>query len=441
MSKSSYFVRDVAVTIVDRITQSDKDLAVDWLDEQFHRHSIAWKDRGLITEIVYGALRRLITLDWMLGQYTFHRVKDHLLKNILRVGLYQIYYLQKVPAYAVVDDMVEITKFRMGQEKARFVNAVLRRAAAKDLPTEEKGFASHPKVLGSPDGKNPLKALSLAASMPLWILERWAKTYAPDQIRQICEAANAAPAVYVRANRSKADGVALRKALEEEGVRVETTERPDVFRVKAPKSLEQLAAFREGFFFVQDPMTLRIVDFMKIGATDKILDYCAAPGGKSFYLEQKTGDGERIIAVEKNPQRFKLAVDNARRLGSKVRWMRPEALKVERTAGFDKILLDVPCSNQGVMGRRVEARWRLSADQIENQCRTQREILDEVLRWAGPAAEIYYATCSIDTAENEQVVERFTSDHAGWICEEKLLMLPQAGKQDGGFVARLIRKE
>ncbi len=421
--------RRVALTIVDVVMQSDKELASDWLDQNFKRFSISPRDRTFITELVYGTLRRIITLDWILSRYTFHRVKDHLLKSILRLGIYQIYFLDKVPQYAVVNEMVEITKEHMGEAKARFVNAVLRRAAARDVKVTEE-IQGHAPVF-------PLRGLSVAHSMPMWFLERWAKTYNREELRQICVASNATPEIFARVNRIKSTCAELKVFFEQEGVRVAATPDDNVFSIRPPKSIESLESFRKGLFYVQDPTTMRIVDFMKPDPADRILDMCAAPGGKSFYMEEKTGRGENILALEKNPLRLKLGIENAQRLGSKVAWMSASDFQCEASGKFDKILLDVPCSNQGVLARRVEARWRLTPDRVEKLRRLQLELLGQALSCVNAAGAIYYSTCSIDQAENEGLVGEFVKRHEGWKCESALRILPAAGEHDGGFVAKL----
>ena len=423
--------RQVALTIVDLVMQSDNEMAVDWLDQHFKRLSIPWRDRALITELVYGTIRRILTLDWMLARYTFHRVKDHLLKNILRLGVYQIYFLDRVPVYAIVNEMVQIAKYSMGEPKARFVNAVLRRAAAKDIPLTETGLKAMSDM-------SPLRILSVAHAMPLWLLERWRSVYSQEEIRQMCLASNATPTIFIRANTNKIRVDELKTILEQEGAQATLAQDPRMLKLRPPKSIESLDSFRKGFFFVQDPMTLRIVDFMQVDPSETILDMCAAPGGKSFAIEGETGRGENIVALEKNPSRLQLARENAQRLGSKVRWMEFDRFQVEDQVKFDKILLDAPCSNQGVFARRVEARWRLSPERIEKLTRLQHELLEDAKSRLKLGGAIYYSTCSIDAVEDEGVVQSFLKSHKSWVCEKSLKILPEAGKNDGGFVARLV---
>lgn len=424
--------RQVALTVIDMVSQSDKDMAGDWLDGHFRRFSIPWRDRSLITEMVYGTIRRTITLDWLMSHYTFHRVKDHLLKNILRLGLYQIYFLDKVPSYAVVNEMVQITKDRMGEPKARFANAVLRRACARDIALDEKSIAKRP-------GMEALHALSIAYGMPQWLLERWQKVYTPEEVRQICAASNGTPQIFLRVNRRKTDGPDLKALLEKEGAQAEITGNQGILKIKPAKSIESLESFRNGLFFIQDPTTLRIVDFMQPSPTDVILDMCAAPGGKAFYLEERVGKGANITALEREPARLRLAMDNAQRLGSEVRWVGADALQYQTPGKFDKILVDAPCSNQGVLARRVEARLRLAPEKIERLRRIQKELLEKALELAGTNGEVYYSTCSIDYAENEGLIKEFLKNRKTWTCESKLTILPEAGNHDGGFVAKLVR--
>ncbi len=425
--------RYAALTIVDMVLQSDKEQATDWLDQHFKRNSVAWRDRAFITELVYGTLRRMLTLDWILSHYTFHRVKDHWLKNILRLGVYQIYFLDKVPNYAVVNEMVQIAKDKLGDAKGRFVNAVLRRATTNELPLDEKGIAKK-------EGCDALRAISIAHAMPQWILERWKKTYSVEEIRQICVAANATPALFIRVNTRKTNAADLQKLLREEGAEVENAINPTLLKMRPPKSIESLATFRDGLFYVQDPTTLRVVDFMHPKPGEKILDFCAAPGGKTFYLEEKTGDAANIVAAEKNPTRLRIAMDNARRLGSQVLWIPAETPRVEVHGKFDKILVDAPCSNQGVLGRRVEARWRLAPEKIEKLSMLQKEILEQALGFVDDQGAIFYSTCSIDQEENQGVVKDFLKKHRKWVCAGELSILPQAGEHDGGFVAKLVKK-
>jgi 16S rRNA (cytosine967-C5)-methyltransferase len=393
-------------------------------------------DRALCQELVYGIVRRQATLDWLIARKTESRQQKPALQNLLRLGLYQIFWLDRIPPHAAVHETVELAKREGFGPKAGFINAVLRgylreADATKQLLAGLK--ASHPAV---------------GFSHPQWLVEKWQKHFGEDRTRQLLEWNNAPPKTFARVNTLKTDAGKLIEKWREENVEYDFVRRdflggPDlealIFELKSHPPLASLESFRDGWFYVQDPGTLLAPLELSPRPRETILDLCAAPGGKTTLIAQLMKNEGKIIAGDISEERLKLIQENCLRLGVTCVSTVPlnHQLSTINQSKFDGILIDAPCSNTGVLRRRVDLRWRITTEEISRLQQTQLDLLKTAAPCLKPAGVLVYSTCSLEPEENSTVVQAFLQEHKDFKLERERELLPFTDNVDGAFVACL----
>lgn len=386
--------------------------------------AIAEKDRPLVTTLVYGTIRHRLTLDTIARAFSVSGkpVRPAALAEVVRLGVYQLVFLDRVPPHAAIHETVELAKSQSAKATG-FVNAVLRAVASNLAKSEKVGEAR--KTLVRPDGMcaifakdvfpgDPSGLLATTTSHPRWMVERWIKAYG-DRAEEICRAGNAALPLTLRATGDR-DKLAFEvggvPGLPPESVRLE----------RGSPSL--LPGFAEGRFAVQDETAMRVAPLL--AGAKRVADLCAGAGVKATHLAQL---GVRTIAVDRSPTQLTRLRQNAARLKSDVAVVRGDALRPP-VRGVDAILLDVPCSNTGVLARRPEARWRLSPEKLAEFARLQRRLLDAAM---ARAPRVLYVTCSIEREENEAVVQAAVMSKNVKVVDTRLT-LPDVSC-GGGFYA------
>jgi 16S rRNA (cytosine967-C5)-methyltransferase len=432
-------------------------------------------DRGLCQEIVYGIVRWQAALDWLIARRTGGREQKPGLQNLLRLGLYQIFWLDRIPDHAAVHETVELAKRSGFGQQAGFINAILRGSLRE--------FDETKKILADLKISQP----ALGWSHPELLVARWQKKFGADKTAQLLEWNNTPPKTFARVNtlawerrlpagefqetntpagsrRSRNTGDLLTRWREEnveyDFVRRDWLEENLVFELKSHPSLNSLASFRDGWFYVQDPGTLLAPRELGAQPGETILDLCAAPGGKTTFLAQLMNNEGKIIACDISEDRLRLLRENCARLGvhcvefcssrgdealnliSEIGNRKPEIDRSLVTSAatemkFDRILVDVPCSNTGVLRRRVDLRWRISPAEISRLQRTQLDLLKLAATKLKPGGVLVYSTCSLEPEENSEVVKKFLSAHAGFKLENERELQPFADNVDGAYVARL----
>ena len=396
--------------------------------------SLSPADRGLCQELVYGAARWERTLDWLIGRKTGGRTQKTALQILLRLGLYQLLWLDRIPDHAAVNETVELARqFGFGPQSG-FVNALLRgytrerdetRRLLDELKTNQPGVGySHPDC----------------------ICERWQKRWRLEKLRQLLEWNNTPPKTFARVNTLRSDAGKLLEqwrveAVEYDFVRREWLEENVMFELKSHPPLASLPSFQQGLFYVQDPGTLLAVNELDPQPGETILDLCAAPGGKATHIAQLMQNRGKIAAQDLNRIRVELLRENCQRLGVTCAELACSSGVVfpELTARVDRALVDVPCSNTGVMRRRVDLRWRIQPTEIERLRATQLELLNDAAAQVKAGGVLVYSTCSLEPEENNEVVKRFLADHEEFNLECERELLPFVDGVDGAYVARLRR--
>jgi 16S rRNA (cytosine967-C5)-methyltransferase len=388
-------------------------------------------DRGLCQELVYGVVRWQATLDQLIARKTTQPGQKSALQNLLRLGLYQIFWLDRIPPHAAVHETVELAKRSGFNRQAGFINAVLR--------GNLREMAEIRKILTDMKQSNP----ALGYSHPAWLVEKWQKQFGVESTQKLLEWNNTPPPTFARVNTLKTDGAKLVERWREEDVEYDFVRRPDlaenlVFELKAHLALSRLGSFRDGWFYIQDPSTLLAPALLDAKPGETVLDLCAAPGGKTTFLAQLMDDHGRIVAQDVTADRLKLIRENCERLGiTCVETVLQEALDAQPKGQFDRVLVDAPCSNTGVMRRRVDLRWRILASEVDRLAATQLKLLQQASTHLKPGGTMVYSTCSLETEENGSAVKQFLAANPEFELVAEKQLLPFVDQMDGAYVAAL----
>ena len=395
-------------------------------------------DRRLTHEIAAGVLRGRDGLDQVLGPRVtggWRHVADDM-KDILRIGAYQLRALTRVPVHAAVAATVELAKREHGQRPAGFVNAVLRRVAKDGAAPETAGAAA---TAGGGRGAvdrplDDLGRLGKEFSHPRWLVARWVERFGLDDTRRLLAHDNHRPPVQLQPARWSLDR--LREALVQRGLEIdEAAERPGLGLRGV--TVPDLPGFAEGGFVVQDAAQALALAFVAIPDGALVWDACAAPGGKSAVLASRC----HVVASDVRAERLPRLVETVRRAGPDAILVRADALAAPfRAATFDVVVLDAPCSATGNLARHPDGRWRITARRIERLAALQRALLDAVAPAVKPGGLLAYLTCSLEREENQDQVDAFLERHPAFRRErEDLRLFPPDRGTDGGYAARLVR--
>lgn len=403
----------------------------DALDAALARAPLSGADRRLCQELAYGVVRWQATLDWLIARKTPDRRQKPLLQNVLRLGLYQIFWLSRIPHHAAVDESVQMARRGGFNTQAGFVNAVLRGYVRELEPTR--------RLLDELKTTQP----HLGYSHPQWLADRWRERWGAEAAAKLMTWNNTPPKTFARVNTLKTEPGKLLEQWRAEGVEYDFVrqgwlEENLVFELKAHPALTRLPSFQQGLFYVQDPGTLLAASELAPRPGERVLDFCAAPGGKLGYMAQLMRNEGRLVAHDITPERLKLVQENSTRLGITCAETCLASLGAEH---FDRVMLDAPCSNTGVMRRRVDLRWRITAEEIQRLRLMQLELLRRVAPLLRRGGTLVYSTCSLETEENEEPVKQFLLEHAQFNLERTRELLPFRDGVDGAFVARLRRSD
>ncbi|HEX7471150.1 MAG TPA: 16S rRNA (cytosine(967)-C(5))-methyltransferase RsmB [Verrucomicrobiae bacterium] len=431
--------REIAAQILRRRRQG-AEFVEELLEQAFAQSQLLPADRGLCQELVYGVIRWQAALDWLIARKTTSgREQKPALQDLLRLGLYQIFWLDRIPAHAAVHETVELAKRGDFRAQAGFVNAILR-GYLREADATRQALAELKKTQPH-----------IGWSHPAWLVSRWQKHWGAEKTAQLLEWNNTPPMTFARVNTLKTDAEKLLVQWRDENVEYDFVHRDWfeedlVFELKSHSPLARLPSFQQGLFYVQDPSALFAVRELNPQPGETILDMCAAPGGKTTFIAQLMRNEGRIVACDVSAGRLKLVEENCARLGvTCVEQRAAGILPPEQTgtasgtlaARFDRVLIDAPCSNTGVMCRRVDLRWRIQPTEIERLRATQLGLLRRAATILKSGGALIYSTCSLEPEENSEVVKQFLSEHAHFKLEHERELLPFTDNVDGAFVARL----
>ncbi|HHT9110526.1 MAG TPA: 16S rRNA (cytosine(967)-C(5))-methyltransferase RsmB [Candidatus Brocadiaceae bacterium] len=422
------------------------------------KDDISKVDKHLLTELVNGVIRHRLSLDTIISFFSkipLNKIEPWV-RQALRLGLYQMIYLDRIPASAAVNTSVELIKKLVHRtDAARYTNAILRSVERdiynKCLPEQE--IADPQKALYRREGtwctfqrplfphpeKHPITSLAVNYNHPEWLIKRWLRRYGKEKTIEICKTGNLAPKVYLRINHAKISSQEFLELCNKNSIHARPT---DNAVVVANCAVSEIPGFSEGLFFVQDASAIKVAQFLKTEPSNTVLDMCAAPGGKTTHIAELLGETGKIYALDVSLKRLQLVKENCLRMGvSNVFPVCGDASehRVPFQCAFDRVLIDAPCSNTGVFSRRVEARWRLKEEDIYKMSALQYSILKTGATRLKPNGFLVYSTCSIEPEENQDVIKKFLGNEPQFCLDAEECYLPgKAG--DGGYMARLCRK-
>jgi 16S rRNA (cytosine967-C5)-methyltransferase len=425
------------------------------LDRHLSNAALSPADRRLATQLAYGVLRRRGMLDALLRPLISrppHQVEPWVW-DALRLGAFQLALLTHIPPHAALHETVELAAAYRRVRAKGLLNAVLRKVAslltsefvgepaADALPLDQGRYRRLARpVLPDPEG-HPLEYLAAAFAWPDWLAARWLGRFGWDECMRLgFWFAGPAP-LWLRCNPLRTTRVAFLAALAQAGIAAEAGEHPQAVRLAEPMAVRDLPGYDQGWFTVQDQSAMRVASALAPEPGSRVLDLCAAPGGKATHLAELMGNRGRLLASDVDGRRLATLTELCRRLG--VRTVETCCLDAKRSddppAGpFDAVLVDVPCSNTGVLGRRPEARWRLRPGDFQHLVPLQTRLLLQAAERVRPGGKIVYSTCSIEPEENQQVVQNLLRA-LSWLeldaDEEQLPGRPA----DGGYWSRLRR--
>lgn len=390
------------------------------------------EDRAFVMELVYGVVRGFRALDAVRERLAPRKPSPPVHATLL-VGLHQLLGLDHVEAYAAVNETVAAAKEAGGQRSADFVNAVLRRVA-RDVAATRAWLRAQP--------------LAVRASHPDLLVERWTRQFGAAATEALCAWNNSPPRVAVRVCTSRVSMDAFRARLRELDIAASPhPARPaDCLELDAGVAVTKLPGFHQGWVAVQDPSTLVAVDLVRAQAGERVLDVCAAPGGKTLAMAERMGGTGCLLALDADAKRLHRVEENAARLGHT--WIvtaavdltkEPPARDDLKPGGFDAVLLDVPCTNTGVLRRRPDARWNFGAERLAGAVAQQRRLLDAAAPYVKPGGRLVYSTCSLEAEENAGQVVAWLAAHPEFRLDEERSLVPPDSACDGAYAARLAR--
>lgn len=434
-------VREVALKTLYKI---DKDKAYSniALDEEIkeNRNKLNEKDVGFVSQIVYGVTTWKLTLDVIIQKHSKIKIKkiSPWILNILRMGIYQIIFLDKIPKSAAVDESVNLAKRYGHKSSSGFVNAILRKVEVKDY---EELF----------EIKNRVEKISKTQSMPAWIVEELQKNNSIDEVEGICKNLNLKPQLSIRVNKLKTSKNELKEKLEGKNIECKDGLLEDFLIVKNAKNIENMEEFKQGLFTVQDESAGLTAIILDPKENENVLDACSAPGGKTTYISELMKDTGKIEAWDIHEHRINLIEQNCKRLGiTNVKTEIHDATQSISGKQFDKILLDVPCLGIGVIKRKPDIKWQRKIEDIDEISKIQYEILDNCSKYLKENGILVYSTCSILKEENEDIIQKFISKNNNFEIEkipqiknvtqsknEDYLRIIPSEEQDGFFICKL----
>lgn len=415
-------------------------------DTAIRRNALEGADRALYTNIVYGTVERRITLEYLLAQLCDRPLAkiDRNVAIILRMSLYQLRYLDRVPAYAVLQEAGELTRRFAAQSAVGFVNAVLReyerRGAEIAMPSPQADFERY---------------LSVTYSYPAWFCALLVRCYGKRRAEAILKAFEKNPPLTLFPNLLKTDRAGLLRALRAEGIACdETRYSPYGVRLSRHVPIDAISPLAQGLCFVQDEASQLAALALGAAPAQTILDSCACPGGKSFALALLCGDKAKIISCDLHENKLSLVRRGAEKLGIasvEAQARDSGAFYPPFENAFDRVLCDVPCSGLGVLSKKPDIREK-KEEEIERLPAVQRRILENCARYVRPGGELVYSTCTVHPAENEEQIKVFLREHPEFSLQPFMLgqetvqgmqtLLPDryAG-MDGFFIAKLRKTE
>lgn len=403
--------------------------------EILKKSNIDERNYNFIKEITTGVIRNRTYLDYVVKINSRVKIKrvHKVILSILEMAIYQMYFLDKVPDYSIVDESVNLAKIYGNRGSISFTNGILRSISKKDAPQV--------KIEDSIDN------LSTFYSHPKFYTEYFYKNYGEEFTKKLLKANNEMPPFTIRVNTLKTSKSDLMSNLNELGFEIEETVYDNALNILNPKGIIDTKYFHEGHFYVQDLGSILVASFLNPRENSSLLDLCAAPGGKTTHLAEIMKNTGKIIACDKSQGKIKLIQENAKRLGVKnieTRVNDARILNKDFIDKFDYVLVDAPCSGTGLYRKKPDIKWNKDLEDIKSLAEIQLEILDKAKDYVKDGGELLYSTCSLSKIENEDVVNKFLENNKNFKIKklrdrEVLKLFPSTDGSDG-FSITLMEK-
>ncbi|NLK93796.1 MAG: 16S rRNA (cytosine(967)-C(5))-methyltransferase RsmB [Clostridiales bacterium] len=400
--------RKLAIQILDRILNEGSYSNIT-LSNKLKENQLLDKDKALVTELVYGTIRRLKTLDMIIASFVKDiSIMDRNTLNILRVAIYQMQFLDKVPSYAACNEAVELAK-EISEKDGKLVNGILRSYSEKDGIIEL-------------DFRNKIDEMAYEFSFEPWMIRMFIKQYGEQETLRLLHGLNIVPKVTVRVNALKSDYEEVFDELESLGYEVlEGAVCPEAICIKGGKSIEENPLFKEGKITVQDESAMVVAPLLDLEEGDVLIDVCSAPGGKTTHAAELLQNTGEILAFDLHKNKLELIKENANRLGItniKLGEMDATKLNTDLISKANKILVDIPCSGLGIIRKKPEIKWTKTRKDLKELVNIQRMIMDNSWEYLQKGGIMVYSTCTLNKEENQENIEWFLEKHKNATIEK-----------------------
>lgn len=401
------------------------------LNKELEKSDLNNLDKGLASELVYGVMTWKLTLDEIIARYSTIKLKkiSPWIINILRIGIYQIAFLDKIPESAAVNESVKLAKKYGHEASAKFVNAILRKIEKNEMDKLVDYIATKPKMDN--------EIISILTSHPIWLVDELLKEYDKKFVMGLLNANNITPDITIRVNTLRTTRDELKKLLELKNVDCKLGKLPDSILAK------KMNSFEGQLYVVQDEAAQLACLKLEPKEGECVLDACAAPGGKTTYLAQLMNNNGKIDAWDVHESRVKLIKEASDKLGLTIineRTRDASLYYTELLEKYDKILLDVPCTGIGVIRKKPDIKWTRKLEDIEEIVSVQYRILDNCSRYLKSGGTMVYSTCTVLGRENGMQIKTFLEEHKDFELLEEINLYPHIDETDGFYIAKLRRK-
>ncbi|MBQ9267041.1 MAG: 16S rRNA (cytosine(967)-C(5))-methyltransferase RsmB [Clostridia bacterium] len=401
------------------------------LDKELNKSDLSREDKALASQIFYGVLTWKLTIDEIIKQYSNIRLKkiSPWILNILRIAIYQIVWLDKIPVSAAVNESVNLAKKYGHPASVSFTNAILRKVSKDEL---DKLFTYLQKKILTED-----EIIAITTSHPQWLVAELLKEYDIKFVTELLDANNQIPETTLRVNTLKTTVDEVKKLLDLKRIDCKKGNLPDSIIAK------KINEFDTPLYVVQDEAAQLACIMLAPKEGELVLDACSAPGGKTTYLAQLMNNKGEIDAWDIHEHRVKLVEETAKRLGVEIISVKVNDATIYDTYCFekyDKILLDVPCSGIGVIRKKPEIKWTRKEEDIPELVKIQAQILDNGARYLKRGGTLIYSTCTVLKQENEEQIQKFLSNHKDFELVEEKKLYPHIDNTDGFYIAKLARR-
>ncbi len=427
--------RELVLDILMEVNENDKYSHL-VLREVLNKYQYLEKtERAFLTRLTEGTLEHMLEMDFIINSFSKVKVKKMkpLIRNLLRMSVYQLKYMDSIPDAAVCNEAVKLAKKRGFGQLRGFVNGVLRNIA-RDL-----------NALNYPDEKlEPVVYLEVNYSLPQWIGKQWIESYGYEKAKGICESFYKERPMTIRCNQMKCTPAELMERLQKEGVTVATVEGLDyAFEISGFDYLNGLDSFQEGWFYIQDVSSMMVTETAAPQKDNYIIDVCAAPGGKSSHMAERMDGTGMVEARDLTEYKVSLIEENIARHGlTNMKAVQQDALILDEASveKADILVCDLPCSGLGVMGKKTDIRYKMTEEKQRELVQLQRRILDTVHTYVKPGGTLVYSTCTIHKDENDNNVYWILKNYPEFTLISKEQMFPGTKYHDGFFVAKFRKR-